>query len=41
MVGKLTRDDIATASIAAYLLNDYKYGSRNEALDKVYRCQAW
>jgi hypothetical protein len=33
MVGKLTRDDIATASLAAWILNDYKYGSRNEKLD--------
>ena len=34
MVGKLTRDDIATASIAPYLFNEYKYGSRNEALKR-------
>ena len=34
MVGKLTRDHIATASIAPYLFNEYKYGSRNEALKR-------
>tara|TARA_B100000575_G_C23138178_1_gene661734 strand:- start:2576 stop:3529 length:954 start_codon:yes stop_codon:yes gene_type:complete len=34
MVGKLTRDDIPTASISPYLFNEYKYGSRNEALKR-------
>ena len=34
MVGKLTRDHIATASISPYLFNEYKYGSRNEALKR-------
>ena len=33
MVGKLTRDDIASASLSPWILNDYKYGSRNEKLD--------
>ena len=34
MVGKLTRDDIASASLSPWILNDYKYGSRNEALKR-------